>query len=97
MTLKLISGVLVSQRWNFLRDGRRDRESPHNEYCYERGSFVRPFCLPSHLLFGGNSIQDDPPTLDREGGTYKYSRTFKEVVEWCLNKDPAKRCALFWY
>ncbi|KAG5648223.1 hypothetical protein DXG03_006180 [Asterophora parasitica] len=37
------------------------------------------------------TIQDAPPTLDREGGTYKYSRAFKEMVERCLVKDPTKR------
>ena len=37
------------------------------------------------------SIQDAPPTLDREGGTYKYSRAFKEMVESCLVKDPSQR------
>jgi serine/threonine-protein kinase OSR1/STK39 len=36
-------------------------------------------------------IREDPPTLDRDGGSYKYSRAFKEVVDWCLNKDPSKR------
>ncbi|KAL0950778.1 hypothetical protein HGRIS_007545 [Hohenbuehelia grisea] len=37
------------------------------------------------------TIQEDPPTLDREGGTYKYSRAFKEMVDSCLVKDPTKR------
>ncbi|KAJ4000302.1 kinase-like protein [Lentinula boryana] len=37
------------------------------------------------------TIQDDPPTLDREGGTYKYSKSFQEMVESCLVKDPSKR------
>lgn len=37
------------------------------------------------------SIQEDPPTLDRDGGTFKYSRAFKEVIDSCLIKDPAKR------
>ncbi|KAF8649843.1 hypothetical protein AX16_005606 [Volvariella volvacea WC 439] len=36
-------------------------------------------------------IQEDPPTLDRTGGTYKYSKAFKEMVEACLVKDPTKR------
>lgn len=35
--------------------------------------------------------QDEPPTLDRQGGEQKYSRAFKEIVESCLVKDPAKR------
>ncbi|EJD55197.1 kinase-like protein [Auricularia subglabra TFB-10046 SS5] len=35
--------------------------------------------------------QDEPPTLDRQGGDQKYSRALKEIVESCLVKDPAKR------
>ncbi|KDR84840.1 hypothetical protein GALMADRAFT_217914 [Galerina marginata CBS 339.88] len=37
------------------------------------------------------TIQEDPPTLNREGGTFKYSRAFKEVIDSCLVKDPSKR------
>ncbi|KAG5219499.1 Serine/threonine-protein kinase [Salix suchowensis] len=37
------------------------------------------------------SIQEDPPALDRDGGTFKYSRAFKEVIDSCLIKDPSKR------
>ncbi|KAG6817609.1 hypothetical protein H0H87_006237 [Tephrocybe sp. NHM501043] len=37
------------------------------------------------------TIRDEPPTLDRDGGTYKYSRALKEMVESCLAKDPSKR------
>ncbi|KAF5377522.1 hypothetical protein D9615_005129 [Tricholomella constricta] len=44
---------------------------------------------PQRVLL--RTIQDDPPTLDREGGTYKYSRAFKEMVDSCLVKDPSKR------
>ncbi|KXN83614.1 Serine/threonine-protein kinase fray2 [Leucoagaricus sp. SymC.cos] len=36
-------------------------------------------------------IHDAPPTLDREGGTHKYSRAFKELIDSCLEKDPSKR------
>ncbi|KAF8898428.1 kinase-like domain-containing protein [Infundibulicybe gibba] len=36
-------------------------------------------------------IQEAPPTLDREGGSYKYSRAFKDVIDSCLVKDPSKR------
>lgn len=38
-----------------------------------------------------SSVQDPPPTLDRSGGAYKYSRAFQEIIEQCLEKDPAKR------
>ncbi|KAG6896286.1 hypothetical protein C0992_009336 [Termitomyces sp. T32_za158] len=44
---------------------------------------------PQRVLM--RTIQDDPPMLDRDGGTYKYSRAFKEMVESCLVKDPSKR------
>ncbi|KAK7468659.1 hypothetical protein VKT23_003163 [Stygiomarasmius scandens] len=37
------------------------------------------------------TIQEAPPTLDREGGIHKYSRAFQEMVESCLVKDPSKR------
>ncbi|KAA1468513.1 kinase-like protein [Dentipellis sp. KUC8613] len=37
------------------------------------------------------TVQDAPPTLDREGGVHKYSRAFKEIVEACLAKEPSKR------
>ncbi|GAA5900519.1 hypothetical protein JCM8208_000522 [Rhodotorula glutinis] len=37
------------------------------------------------------TIMDDPPTLDREGGKYQYSRAMKDMIEACLQKDPAKR------
>ncbi len=37
------------------------------------------------------SVQDEPPPFLREGGQYKYSKAFKEMVESCLAKDPAVR------
>ncbi|GAA5907332.1 uncharacterized protein JCM6883_001172 [Sporobolomyces salmoneus] len=37
------------------------------------------------------TILDDPPELDREGGKYRYSKQFKEMVDLCLQKDPKKR------
>jgi serine/threonine-protein kinase OSR1/STK39 len=36
-------------------------------------------------------VQDAPPTFERQGGQYKYSKAFKEIVESCLVKDPARR------
>ncbi|KAG5654040.1 hypothetical protein H0H81_008056 [Sphagnurus paluster] len=44
---------------------------------------------PQRVLL--RTIQDEPPTLNREGGTYKYSRAFKEMVDSCLVKDPTMR------
>lgn len=37
------------------------------------------------------SVQDPSPTLDRTGGSYKYSKAFQEIIEQCLEKDPEKR------
>ncbi|GAA5979860.1 hypothetical protein JCM5350_005521 [Sporobolomyces pararoseus] len=37
------------------------------------------------------TLLDDPPELDRVGGKYKYSKSFKEMVDLCLQKDPKKR------
>ncbi|KAJ8084343.1 hypothetical protein PM082_003112 [Marasmius tenuissimus] len=37
------------------------------------------------------TVQEEPPTLDREGGEYKYSKSFQEFVESCLVKEPSKR------
>ncbi|KAJ3059599.1 hypothetical protein HK102_009915, partial [Quaeritorhiza haematococci] len=37
------------------------------------------------------TLQNDPPTLDREQTKHKYSRAFKEMIDMCLQKDPAKR------
>ncbi|KAF8527952.1 kinase-like domain-containing protein [Hysterangium stoloniferum] len=34
------------------------------------------------------TVQDEPPILDREGGQFKYSKAFKEVIQSCLRKDP---------
>ncbi|KZV92508.1 kinase-like protein [Exidia glandulosa HHB12029] len=45
---------------------------------------------PSHRALM-KIIQDDPPTLNRDGGDQKYSRAFKDIIDSCLSKDPAKR------
>ncbi|ORY74093.1 kinase-like domain-containing protein [Leucosporidium creatinivorum] len=44
---------------------------------------------PAKVL--SKTILDAPPTLDREGGKYKYGKAMKEMIESCLNKDPSKR------
>ncbi|CEL59434.1 Serine/threonine-protein kinase fray2 OS=Dictyostelium discoideum GN=fray2 PE=3 SV=1 [Rhizoctonia solani AG-1 IB] len=36
-------------------------------------------------------LQEDAPTLDRDSGTHKYSKSFKEFIDSCLAKDPSKR------
>jgi hypothetical protein len=40
-------------------------------------------------------VQDAAPTLDRNAGHHKYSQAFKDIIESCLNKDPALRSAFF--
>ncbi|KAF7727154.1 hypothetical protein EC973_007929 [Apophysomyces ossiformis] len=37
------------------------------------------------------TLSNDPPTLARETTKHKYSRTFKDMIDTCLHKDPAKR------
>jgi serine/threonine protein kinase len=36
------------------------------------------------------TLQNDPPTLDREKTKHKYSRVFKEMIDSCLFKDPTR-------
>ena len=36
------------------------------------------------------TMQNDPPTLERDKTKYKYSRQFKELIDMCLSKDPIK-------
>ncbi|KAI3638882.1 hypothetical protein MIR68_003380 [Amoeboaphelidium protococcarum] len=37
------------------------------------------------------TLQNDPPTLDRNNSKRKFTRTFKDMIDSCLIKDPAKR------
>jgi hypothetical protein len=37
------------------------------------------------------TLNQSPPTLDREHTKHKYSRLFKEMIDSCLKKDPSKR------
>lgn len=105
MAPELIQGKQYDAKadiWSFgitaleLTQGRppRSRESPQRvllrtsvllfSYC--------SFCVTN--LSCSTRIQEDPPTLERDGGVHKYSRGFKEIIDWCLNKDPAKRLVL---
>jgi len=38
------------------------------------------------------TLSKDPPTLDRDSTKHKYTKTFKEMIDMCLQKDPTKRC-----
>ena len=37
------------------------------------------------------TLQDEPPSLDRTGGVFKYSKVFDDFVRQYLQKDPGKR------
>ncbi|KAI8880921.1 kinase-like protein [Backusella circina FSU 941] len=37
------------------------------------------------------TLNQEPPTLDRDNTKHKYSRIFKEMIDLCLQKDPTKR------
>jgi len=37
------------------------------------------------------TLQNEPPTLDRDQASHKFSKTFKEMIDSCLIKDPSKR------
>ena len=38
------------------------------------------------------TLSKEPPTLDRDSTKHKYTKTFKEMIDMCLQKDPTKRC-----
>ncbi|KAJ2928823.1 hypothetical protein H1R20_g8209, partial [Candolleomyces eurysporus] len=44
---------------------------------------------PQRVLL--RTLREEPPTLNRDGSSYKYTRAFKEMVDSCLVKDPSKR------
>ena len=37
------------------------------------------------------TLQNDPPTLDRSSTKRKFTKTFKDMIDCCLQKDPSKR------
>lgn len=39
------------------------------------------------------TLSNNPPTLDRSKCKYKYSKTFKDMIDICLQRDPNKRYA----
>ncbi|CAO3615601.1 unnamed protein product [Mucor fragilis] len=50
-----------------------------------------PFAKHPPLKVLMMTLNNDPPTLSRETTTNKFSRTFKEMIDTCMNKDPSKR------
>jgi serine/threonine-protein kinase OSR1/STK39 len=69
----------------------RFRESPQRVLLRTFVLFLTSFYSATLLTDISFSLQEDAPTLDRDGGTYKYSRAFKEMIDSCLLKDPSKR------
>ncbi|KAG0057511.1 hypothetical protein BGZ83_009150 [Gryganskiella cystojenkinii] len=37
------------------------------------------------------TLSNDPPTLDRESTKHRYSKLLKDMIDTCLQKDPARR------
>ncbi|KAI3654243.1 hypothetical protein MP228_000962 [Amoeboaphelidium protococcarum] len=37
------------------------------------------------------TLNHDPPRLDRDGANHKYSKSFQQMIDACLVKDPRKR------
>lgn len=37
------------------------------------------------------TLQNSPPTLDRDSAKHKFSKVFKDMIDSCLQKDPTKR------
>eukprot|EP00842_Homolaphlyctis_polyrhiza_P003938 jgi/Hompol1/4545/HPOL_000101-RA len=37
------------------------------------------------------TLHNEPPTLDRDGSKNRFSKSFKEMIDSCLKKDPSKR------
>ena len=54
-----------------------------------QGRAPRSRMNPNQVLL--STVRDGPPHLERTGGQYKYSAAFVDIVDKCLNKDPAKR------
>ncbi|KAG8947058.1 hypothetical protein FRC04_011238 [Tulasnella sp. 424] len=58
------------------------------EMCMGRAPGSRERDVKRVLL---STLQNAPPTLDRDAGKFKYSKGLKEFVDSCLVKDPAQR------
>ncbi len=61
------------------------------EMCNGRAPSSRERDVKRVLL---GTLRNAPPTLDREGGKFKYSKALKDLVESCLVKEASQRCVL---
>ncbi|KAI8972672.1 kinase-like domain-containing protein [Pilobolus umbonatus] len=50
-----------------------------------------PFAKYPPLKVLKMTLSNDPPTLEREAGTHKFTKSFKDMIDICLVKDPSKR------
>lgn len=56
-----------------------------------------PYAKYSPIKILMMTLQNEPPTLDRNNCKYKFSKTFKDMIDSCLKKDPAKRYLFQFY
>ncbi|KAJ1549391.1 hypothetical protein HK405_004190 [Cladochytrium tenue] len=59
--------------------------------CLELATGHAPFSKFPPLKVLMLTLQNDPPTLDREQTAHRYSKSFKDLIDSCLQKDPSRR------
>ncbi|KAG7439096.1 uncharacterized protein BT62DRAFT_924924 [Guyanagaster necrorhizus] len=90
-TLKTRDGKMEIFRWYTMLDGARadsgEKTMTPLQIYDDLGQPPRSRESPQKE----HRIQEASPTLNRDGGTYKYSRAFQEMVESFMVKDPSYR------